>query len=66
MNFNVGSVVRLRSGSPALTITEIGEDVSVEVAWYADGEFQYAESDARCLDKSSSDMPKPKTLRETL
>ena len=35
--FKVGDVVRLRSGSPALTVVEVREAKCVRVSWMTDG-----------------------------
>lgn len=40
MSFSVGDVVMLKSGGPALTVTEVGDD-GVSVVWYADTEDNF-------------------------
>lgn len=40
MSFTVGDVVMLKSGGPALTVTEVGGE-NVTVVWYADSEDNF-------------------------
>lgn len=40
MSFTVGDVVMLKSGGPALTVTEVGSE-GVTVVWYADSEDKF-------------------------
>ncbi|MBB3809494.1 YodC family protein [Pseudochelatococcus contaminans] len=40
MSFSVGDVVMLKSGGPALTVTEVGSE-SISVVWYADAEDNF-------------------------
>jgi uncharacterized protein YodC (DUF2158 family) len=52
--FDFGDVVYLKSGSPPLTVmappAKNGADsVTVQVAWYTEGDIDYAEFDTRCL-----------------
>lgn len=40
MSFTVGDVVMLKSGGPALTVTQVGSE-GVTVVWYADSEDNF-------------------------
>lgn len=51
--FSIGDVVRLKSGSPPLTVDAVRADDSVRVVWFASAAQQFGVFPPECLERES-------------